>query len=145
MKNKLVNKLKEIDVLLNSQEKLDKYIVLLEKSSSDELDIPLNLGKKIHSKINKEINCNKNIQKENIIKINKGKDKKTKYLDILKIAACTAFALIMWETILSKPVTYGVEDINIKKEDFYEITERVMNNVSDACLKPFHIERRNEK
>lgn len=76
--NNLNDKIQYIDNLINSDDELNKYIALIEKQSNC---IPLNLEDKLISQFTPINSKNRFAQNT---------------FNILKIVACTSFALIMW-------------------------------------------------
>lgn len=133
-KNDIKLKLNEIDNLLANEENLDRY---LNEFESDELQISSDLNNKILNKLNKE--------KEGKTKI-LHKSHKVTYLDILKIAACTIFALIIWQTSSTRSVAYAGSNTNVKKDDIYNKIDGFMQNVNEFFMKPMDInfERRDK-
>lgn len=145
-KEKCENSLKKVEVLLRSDTQIQQYIEGIEQ---DELSVPTGLENRILQGIqyheNKEIKSttkkepkeekNQRKKKENI-KIRR--KKYTKY-DVLKIAACTVFALIVWETSLSKPVSYASNTSYVKKHQFYEQLDKTIKGISDFCMTRVHL------
>lgn len=147
-------KIKKIDNLLNGNTNLELYIESIENSN---ISVPSDMEDKIFEKLNikkkdkkeqgkvikleeKITNKNENIPKES-------KASKSKYFDILKIAACTVFALILWEFVFSKQAMYASDkdfkpDRNADK--VYEKIEDVTDKISEIMMKPLDFERRDK-
>lgn len=102
-----MNKMQIIDELLKDDCKLEKYIDDIEKT---QIQKPENIDKKILSKINK--------------------NKKTKFADICKIAACLVFSLSLCRTDLIKN-----DDIKIYEEQKTKtsISIQISEKLSDFC------------
>lgn len=152
MKKELVQKqmyekqMAEIDEILASDTELEQYMNKIENTDTY---VPSSLQHRILNGIAYASHGNmlpkekkENIkEKEPVSEEGKvtSKPKVTKF-DILKIAACTLFALIMWETTLSKPVSYASSNENIKKNEFYEKFDQTMKSISDFCMTRVHLE-----
>lgn len=148
-------KIKKIDNLLNGSANLEFYVESIENSN---ISVPSDMEEKILERLN--IDKNNNIKKKNIISLKEetskrksiskeenDKVKSNKYFDILKIAACTVFALVIWEFIFSKQPTYAT-DKNIKPDSntvkMYEKIETVTDKISEFMMKPVSFERRDK-
>lgn len=118
-------KIKKIDNLLKNDELLEKYITNI---SNSDFDIPSDLTENILKKINKE--------EAKILQ----KAYKFNYFDILKIAICTLFALIIWQNCSTKTVIYASS--NEKKEEIYTNIDSAMQSINNFFMKPVNIERR---
>ena len=147
-------KIKKIDNLLNGNTNLELYIESIENSN---ISVPSDMEDKIFEKLNikkkdkkeqgkvikleeKITNKNENIPKES-------KASKNKYIDILKIAACTVFALILWEFVFSKQAMYASDkDFKPDKstDKVYEKIEAVTDKISEIMMKPLDFERRDK-
>lgn len=153
--------IKKIDNILDGNENLERYIELVE---NDKLEVPSGLNTKILEKINDiqykngdiDIKNDTNIvklqldKKENDnIKDSKQKDKfikriKYKFTDILKIAACTVFALMIWE-ITPANTTYAKktsEVVTEQKEKDVKNDFNLKRKVNDFFMSPIKFERR---
>lgn len=127
------SKLKQIDLLIQDDLNIEKYIQEVEEKN---VEIPSNLSLKILEKIKEKQLCeNKNVKKFTL-KIN--------YLNILKIVACTMFSIILWETVLSKNVSYASTEIKPDKQisSFYLKIEEKVKVISEFFLGPLNIEGR---
>lgn len=147
-------KIKKIENLLNGNTNLELYIESIENSN---ISVPSDMEEKIFEKLNikkndkkeqskvvkleeKITNKNENIPKES-------KASKSKYFDILKIAACTVFALILWEFVFSKQAMYASgKDFKPDKstDKVYEKIEAVTDKISEIMMKPLDFERRDK-
>lgn len=148
-------KINKIDNFLNGSANLELYIESIENSN---IDVPSDIEDRILSKLKiKKTEHKKETEikqfKSEIINItDKNKKekigKKHKYFDILKIAACTVFALFIWEVVFSKQEMYASnKDMKLDKnqEKVYERIENVTNKVSEFMMKPGTFERRDNK
>lgn len=109
-------KIKLIDSLLEDDSKLDKYINSIEDKN---IDTPKDL--------------NENIRKLVIKKINR---KSKKLFEILQIAACTVFALVLWEIVSLNPESNRTYQSRQKLYNAKEQIQGVVNNFSDLLMKP---------
>lgn len=128
------DKIDLIDTMLNNDDALNEYINLIQE---DDIEVP----PKLNSKILKYIDGNTS------------KNKTYKFVDILKIAACTILSVLLWETIMINPpdlTTNKEESIN---EDVQDNTHNsnFLINANDLCIKlnnfmfkPISFERREE-
>lgn len=120
------DKIKTIDSLLDSDIELDKYISSIENSA---IEIPNNLENDLLLQFN--TSKQRNIFKENTLKI-------------LKIVACTTFALIMWnylvltpiemQPIVQKPIDITTNEPNTSFKDKLKIA-------NDFLITPLNFER----
>ena len=124
-----MKKIELIDRLLEDDEMLDKYINNLEHNTQS---IPYNLNKKILTSINDK-------------KINNKKSSNNMFFDILKVAACTTFVLILWQFVFSNPTTYATTNTDIKESEVYENIDNIIKKVSEFLKSPLNFERGNEK
>lgn len=95
MIEKRYKKIKEIEKIMSSDKKLEEYISFLEEKTEN---VPDNLSENIMSKID-----------EHKLRTEAAHEK---FSSILKIAACTIFALIMWH---SMPKDIDFENLNESK------------------------------
>lgn len=147
-------KIKKIDNLLNGNSNLELYIDSIENSN---INVPSNIEEKIFEKL--KIKKNENKQQEKVINLEEGKSEintknknesklnKNKYFDILKVAACTVFALIVWEFVFSKQTMYAT-DKDFKPDSstdkMYEKVEVITDKISEFMMKPISFERRDK-
>lgn len=137
MKENNVNKkINKIDNLLDNEIEFNKYIEQLEAISELDYNITASLNYNILNKINSVDNSSK---EANIIKF------KNKLPNILKIVACTLFAIIMWETVFSSKVSYATnQNINIEKtESFYEKIDEKLKEINNFFINSIKKERGN--
>lgn len=122
-------KIDKIDSMLLDIELFDKYINDMELMKCD---VPEDLDNKILKKIRfKKINN----EETTVKKINK-----FYFKDIIKIAACTVFAIMMWQFVLSKPTAYaGNENMNVKKNEIYNTIDEKMKMVNEFFMKPVSV------
>lgn len=160
-------KINKIDNILDCEENLNRYIETIENSK---LDTPPNLNSKILEKLDilkseqkntnecdkenikfkKEENKEQKIY-ENVSEKNKENDKliirlKYKFVDIVKIVACTVFALMIWE-ITPMDTTYAKKtNINETKQQQVENRNKIdiQRKVNDFFMSPIKIERRDK-
>ncbi len=162
--------IKKIENILDCQENLERYIDIIE---NDKLDTPIvveDLNKKILERITNEkkegINLNqydkkdiKNqeeseeklqyIKREKTIKNNDIEEQfikriKYKFTNVLKIAACTIFALMIWEAAPTTN-TYAKktpEIVTEQKEKNINNDTKFRRKVNDFFMSPIKIERR---
>lgn len=117
-------KLKKIEMLLENENLFEQYVCEIENS---ELEVPYDLNQNIKSKLD--------------AKILQPKSKNKKYFDILRLVACSVFAIMMWEMVLSKPVTYGNSQ-KIEKTSFMDAVDNAIMTVNNYLLQPKTLERR---
>lgn len=161
-------KINKINNILDCEENLNRYIETIE---SNKLETPTTLNDKIleglnniqlkesiNEKIkNKEIDCKKEIKEESkkqksIAQKNENiNDRlivrlKYKFVDIVKIAACTVFALMIWE-ITPTNITYAKKS-NIDTTNQENIDDNnkidIQRKVNDFFMSPIKIERRDK-
>jgi hypothetical protein len=108
-------KIKHIDLLLENEEALNEYVKNVE---CQEIKIPENLSKNIIAKIKST---------ESKEKLRKVYTPKYIALSILKIAACTVFAVLIWQSQFSVGSTY--EKIISNKGDSFGVYEKVDNTM----------------
>lgn len=121
-------KLNQIEALLEDESLLQKYIGTLESSNSE---IPHGLNHRIINNINYSSQ-------------HKKKRSKGRMIGILKIVACTVFAIFIWSSILSSNISYATTK-NVKRTEFYEKFDQIFQNVSDFFMKPIVLEGREKK
>ena len=121
-------KLNQIQALLEDESLLQKYIGTLESSNSE---IPRGLN---HRMIN-------NIKYSSQ---HKKKRSKNRMIGVLKIVACTVFAIFIWSSVLSSNISYATTK-NVKRTEFYEKFDQIFQNVSDFFMKPIVLEGREKK
>lgn len=132
-----INDVKVTDVKVNEKikdetknAKENKKIENIELSNNYEI---INLKAKNSSKLQNEDKVIKRLER--------------KFIDIIKIAACTVFALLIWE-ITPRNVTYAQNNINVEKIDKVEESKtetikgkKINRKVSDFFMSPINIER----
>lgn len=119
MKDKLNLKLQKIEMMLNNEEELDKYINDIQ---SAEISYSNKMEEKILSRVNK--------------------NKRTSNFNILKMAACMILALILCQTNFIKEVDY-INDNRVDKEVVQKnsyLNEKV-NEISNFFMKPIIVEK----
>lgn len=115
-------KIKLINNLLENEEEFYKYI---DKIEIKDIEVPSTLEKKINSRL-----------------INKTKTPKaatSNFLNICKIAACTAFAIIVWKVAF---INFDGENSYARNEKLYVANENikdVFSSFSDMLMKPLDI------
>ena len=121
------NKLEEIAILLNDENKFNEYITKIE---------------------NTEISYSRNLEERILYKITEDKNKvknKTSYFTILKMVACMVLALILCQTDFIKNtdhISNNVEVIERKKEkEKLSFIDNKMNEISSFFMKPIIIEK----
>lgn len=127
------DKLKKLDLLLENDLNMTNYIQEVEEQN---IEVSSNLNSKILEKIKEK-------QLFEDKKINKFKPK-INYFNILKIVACTMFSIILWETVLSKNVSYASVDVKPEKQinSFYSKIDEKVKVISEFFLGPINIEGR---
>lgn len=129
--NKLHKNLKKANKLLSCDSQLEEYIKKMEKTT---IEIPNNLENDLLLHFN------------NIDTPNKHSSFKETSIKIFKIAACTIFALIMWNYIILAP-------INLDGSNDFSQTDNCSKNTifkdklqlaSDFLLTPINFERNDE-
>ncbi|MNP70052.1 hypothetical protein D3C76_1662340 [compost metagenome] len=64
---------------------------------------------------------------------------KEDYRNILKVVACTIFALLVWETSLSKDIeSRSIHKTTIKENSIYTNISNTIENMNDFFMKPFN-------
>lgn len=128
-KKKILDKLNKIEMLLNDETTLDKYI---EEIDEKELNMPINLQSKLLSNTERKFNIKVFVVEQ--------------YANILKIAACTIFAILMWENTLpkdfgnSKPFEMG-----IKQSSIYASIDNTLKNINSFFTKPINLNKEERK
>lgn len=152
--------IKKIENIIANNENFEEYILLIENSKQD---TPENLANKILDKIDikkisEETEASINI-KDSDVKItatnseNNKNDIKVikrlehKFIDMLKIAACTVFALLIWE-ITPTNTTYAKDDIKVenieqanKNTDNSKNKSQISRKINDFFMSSINIER----
>ncbi len=159
-------KVNKINNILDCEENLSRYIETIE---NNKLDTPTTLNDKILKKLNdvqsnkkadikiknkekgfvEEIKEEKNIEQKN----ENSEDKlvirlKYKFVNIVKIAACTIFALMIWEitptntTYAKKTNTYNTNQEQVDKDNKNKVD--IQRKVNDFFMSPIKIERRDK-
>lgn len=116
------DKIELINKLLKDDMKFNEYISGID---SKDIKVPTNLNTKIYSYIRNSDNH-----------INK---KDSKFFNILKIAACAIFAIIVWKVSLDN---LELENSYKYSKNIYDTKENihaVMNSFSDILMKPSDI------
>lgn len=117
------DRISRIDKLLNNDSLLNEYISMIENSN---FGIPEGLDKKVLSFVYE--------QDKKIIK------KSNKFVDILKIVACTVVALCIWNSTLTSNTSYATSK-SIKRSEFYVKFDSVMEDISNFFMTPIIFER----
>ncbi|MCX8074457.1 MAG: hypothetical protein N2749_02585 [Clostridia bacterium] len=121
-------KIQKIELILKDDTMLDKYINDIDKN---EITIPKGINDRILSQIKKQ-----EVNKKEAI------NSKSKYYNILKVAACTAFAILIWETNLSTGLTKKDDfrhKLNIDK--FYENVDNTFKNINNFLMTPHSVSK----
>ncbi|MEG2485046.1 MAG: hypothetical protein RSB51_06200 [Clostridia bacterium] len=128
-KNEIENKINEIQTLINNEDALAKYINEIENT---ECAVPKDLNSKIISKINEKY---KETDKVLSFKLN--------YPNILKIAACTIFSLVIWQVTIANNVSYAnsFERTNKKVNTAYENIDNSIKKLNHFFMQPVKLER----
>lgn len=117
------DRISRIDKLLNNDSLLDEYINIIENSN---FEIPEGLEKNILNFV-----CTKD---KKIMK------KSNRFVDILKIVACTVVALCIWNSTLTSNTSYATNK-SIKRSEFYTKFDSVMEDISKFFMTPIIFER----
>ncbi|MBO5477919.1 MAG: hypothetical protein J6A15_09240 [Clostridia bacterium] len=115
------NKIEIIDTILNNSDAFDTYIQSIEKEN---IKTPISLQDKILSSISKEPKKKKNL----------------KFVDILKIAACTILSVLLWNSMNKIPLT-PKEETNEDKSYMLINTSDLSKKINQFMFKPIEIER----
>ncbi len=114
--NDILNKIDEINIILNNNIEFEKYI---DEVSNNDVDIPKDLNLKIMD------NIENNDKIRNIIK-----NQKIRFSNILKIVACTLFAIIIWETVFSSSVSYASHE-KIQPSKIQVMYNKISDKIND--------------
>lgn len=124
--NNIEQKIKFIDKLTNSDDELEKYVSLIEKQITS---VPLELEEKLISHFSSPMPQGNFMQNT---------------FNVLKIVACTAFALIMWNYIILLPNPIPSSN-NSEGYELYQNTnsylEEKLKLANEFLLTPKKIER----
>lgn len=122
MINEYKNKINKIDKLLKDNNYFNDYI---EDIENKQIDVPLNI----------EYNLKQKITNEN-------PNNKYKFYDILKIAACTILALMLWQITFPSFVSYAnVSDKDCNNREIYNEIDSTMIKFSEFFNNPINFER----
>lgn len=113
----------EIDKLLNDDSLLNEYINKIDDSN---LDIPSGLENRILNGV--------------YVKSTNSLKKQNKFVDILKIVACTVVAICIWNLCLSSNISYATNK-NIKRSEFYIKFDSVIGDINTFFMTPIKFER----
>lgn len=114
-------KIEIIDTILNNSDAFDAYIQSIENSN---IKTPINLQDKILSSIAKEPKKKKNL----------------KFVDILKIAACTILSILLWNSMNKIPIQID-KDANENKPYMLINTSDISQKINQFMFKPIELER----
>lgn len=117
------DRINRIDRLLNNDSLLNEYIDKIENSN---FEIPEGLDKRVLNIIY--------TQDKKIIK------KSNRFVEILKIVACTVVALCIWNSTLTSNTSYATNK-SIKRSEFYTKFDSVMEDISNFFMTPIIFER----
>ena len=111
-------KLEYRDNLLDNEKKFKKY---LNDIDNLEISIPDNLEKNIYKKIPKKT-----------VKY------KIDFRNLLKMVACIVFSVILWESVLSKNITYANSNLvtNQRINSISSFLDKKVNSVNNFFLEP---------
>lgn len=115
------NKIELIDTILNNSDAFDTYIQSIEKEN---IQTPLDVQSKILNSIKQKPQQKKNL----------------KFIDILKIAACTILSVLLWNSMNKIPLTANKET-NKDKPYMLINTSDLSNKINQFMFKPIEIER----
>lgn len=116
-------KIEIIDTILNNSDAFDTYIQSIEKEN---IKTPINLQDKILSSISKEPKKKKNL----------------KFVDILKIAACTILSVLLWNSMNKIPLPINKDDVKEESKPYMLInTSDFSKKINQFMFKPIEIER----
>lgn len=130
-----MNRIKEIEKILKDEVLFNNYIEKIEKLN---IDVPNDLESNIISKL--ELHSKKEIEDET-------KVYKFKIQDILKIVACTIFAVTMWQFTLSKSfATYSLDEQknNQEKIEIYDKVDNLMKSMNGFFMNPINLKGESE-
>lgn len=139
--NKSKEKIEIIDTLLTNDDAFNVYIKDIEQ---DNEKTPINLEDNILRYI--QTNTKENIKKKD------NTSKKYKFVDILKIAACTILSVLLWQAMAIEPPNNLEHEIpksgNIEQEDNLSTSIMDINDIymkiNNFMLNPINFERRDE-
>lgn len=124
MIEKIESKIKKIDSILEDNTYFDNYLKEIEKR---DIKVPVDLNEKLKNSLAKE---EKHINK-------------VRYYDILRIAACTILALLLWQITLPSVTSYATVDLEkTRGEEIYTKIDETMEKVSEFFNSPVNLERR---
>lgn len=115
------NKIELIDTILNNSDAFNTYIQSIEK---DTIQTPSELQSKILNSIKQKPQQKKNL----------------KFIDILKIAACTILSVLLWNSMNKIPLT-PKEETNEDRPYMLINTSDLSKKINQFMFKPIEIER----
>ncbi|MDO4282955.1 MAG: hypothetical protein Q4D02_04885 [Clostridia bacterium] len=118
------DKINEIDKLLDDDSLLNDYVSMIDNSN---VEIPSGLESRILNGI-KVRRINKQYQSN-------------KFVDILKIVACTVVAICIWNSSIPSNICYATSK-NIKRSDVYTKFDSVISDINAFFMTPIKLERR---
>lgn len=131
-----IDKIDKIDKLLENDDYFEKYI---QDISMYHINVPSTLETDIISRLKLPSNCKSKSET---------KVYKFKMQDILKIVACTVFAVAMWQFTLSKytSVAYASQKENIRYErhQIYDKIDNVMKSINGFFMNPIDMKGDNK-
>lgn len=118
------DKILELEEILKDSNKFDNYI---NKMENEVIQIPNDLNNKI---LNKITNFEKLKTQQKVFK----SSMKNKYMSIIKIVACTVFAIFVWETSLASinPT------IHLNNKNIYNNLDHKIKSINEVFMKDYN-------
>lgn len=144
--------IEKIDNILVSDENLESYLSTIE---NNKFVVPHDLENRVKQKVLQKIPDKKGnvitLETEPVLqthyqdKKQEPKRKQMRMLDIVKIAACAVFAVLIWEVAMFSPSRNEGENTKAKSQKNHEILANInqaTRSVSEFLMKPINLERR---
>lgn len=126
--NDILNKINDIEFILNNNIEFEEYI---NEISNNQIENPVDLNVKIMKNIENKVKSKNVTKKQNL-----------RFSNILKIVACTLFAIIIWETVFSSNVSYASHEkiqpskIQVIYNKFSEKVSNKLEEINNFFKKP---------
>lgn len=118
------SKIKRIEILLEDDMELDKYISNIDKVN---------------------IENNKSLKSRIISNVRKTNEISKKSYKILKLAACATFAIILCQTNFVKAGTFEKKEKNNKDMVLIQSINKGVNKLNDLCMNGISFDNKEEK
>lgn len=139
--------IEKIDNILASDDNLESYLSTID---NNKLTVPHDFEDRLKQRLFKQLPNEKEKMiplEDNTLqdKEQKPKRKQMRMLDIVKIAACAVFAVLIWEVAMFSPTKNEGETTKAKSQKNHEILANInqaTRSVSEFLMKPINLERR---